>query len=281
LHAPNEVIDNKGTLLSVDLDRYLKRIGYDGPREPTERTLAALQRAHILNVPFDALDCLLGNRVTVEPEDAYRKVVDAGRGGYCFELNGLFAWALEEIGFDVKRLAARPLIPVDPGVAEPFAHLALLVELDRRWLVDVGFGYPFAHEPLDLDVRGEQLRDGRRFRISEDGDDLLVEELGAEEVRAYRFRLEPVEQDEFAPRCRIYSTDPDSVFVRHGPVVRVFDDGWVKVTRTGVAGVRGGRRIDREITDEADWRAALLEHAGLRLEGSYVTSERNSSRTSR
>jgi N-hydroxyarylamine O-acetyltransferase len=69
----------------MDVDRYLERIGYEGPREADERTLAALQRAHLLTVPFDSLDCLLGNRVTVEPEDAYRKVVEARRGGFCFE----------------------------------------------------------------------------------------------------------------------------------------------------------------------------------------------------
>jgi N-hydroxyarylamine O-acetyltransferase len=254
----------------MDVERYLERIGYVGPREPNERTLAALQRAHLLNVPFEALDCILGNRVTVQPEDAYRKVVDAERGGFCFELNGLFAWALEELGFEVKRLAARPLIPVDPGVAEPFAHLALLVELDRRWLVDVGFGYPFAHEPLDLDVRGEQLRDGRRFRISEQDDGLLVEELGAEEVRAYRFTLDPVAQDDFAQRCAAYSTDPDSVFVRHGAAVRVYEDGWVKVTRTGMSGERAGERLQRPLADDAEWRRALRDNVGLDVKGRDV-----------
>lgn len=254
----------------MDVDRYLERIGYEGPREADGRTLAALQRAHLLTVPFDSLDCLLGNRVTVEPEDAYRKVVEARRGGFCFELNGLFAWMLEELGFEVKRLAARPLIPVAPGLAEPFAHLALLVELDRRWLVDVGFGYPFAVEPLNVDVRNEQIRDGRRFRIAEDEDGLLAEELGAEEVRAYWFELEPVAQDAFAPRCLSYSTDPDSVFVRHGAVVRMLDDGWVHVTRSQVTGVRGETRLGRPIADEADWREQLRDRVGLEVDGGEV-----------
>jgi N-hydroxyarylamine O-acetyltransferase len=265
----------------VDVERYLERIGYDGPREADERTLAALQRAHLLSVPFDALDCLLGNRVTVEPEDAYRKVVEARRGGFCFELNGLFAWMLEELGFEVKRLAARPLVGPGPSLAEPFAHLALLVELERRWLVDVGFGFPFAVEPLDIDERGEQLREGRRFRVSEDGGALLAEELDAEETRAYRFELEPVAQRAFADRCLSYSTEAESPFVRHGAVVRMFDDGWVHVTRSQVTGVRGETRLGRPIVDEADWREQLREQVGLAVEGAYVSSARNSSSTSR
>jgi N-hydroxyarylamine O-acetyltransferase len=68
----------------MQVDRYLARIGYDGPRTPDRATLAALQRAHLRTVPFDALDCLLGNPVSLAPEDAYRKVVELGRGGFCF-----------------------------------------------------------------------------------------------------------------------------------------------------------------------------------------------------
>ena len=254
----------------MDVDRYLARIGYDGPLEADSRTLAGLQRAHLTAVPFDALDCHLSNPVSVEPEDAYRKVVDDRRGGFCFELNGLFAWLLEELGFEVKRLAARPLIGDDRSPAPPFAHLALLVELERRWLVDVGFGFPFAIEPLDVDAREEQLRGGRRFRVGEDGDGLLAEELGAPETRAYLFDLDPVEREAFAERCRSYSTDPESKFVRHGPVVQMFDDGWLIVTRSEVAGFRAGKRIERPIADEADWREQLAVGFGLEVRGAEV-----------
>jgi N-hydroxyarylamine O-acetyltransferase len=253
----------------VDVDAYLRRIGIAQRPEPDTASLAALQRAHLLHVPFDALDCLLGNPVSVEPRDAYRKVVEHRRGGFCFELNGLFAWLLGELGFEVRRLAARPLLG-DRALAPPLAHLALLVPLERRWLVDVGFGLPFALEPLDVDDRGVQERGGGRFRVARDADGLLAEEAGRGEPRAYRFTLEPVEQAAFTERCRAYSTDPESGFVRRGPVQQAFDDGWVSLTRDTLGGERAGARLDRPITGEADWREQLERHFGLTVDGREV-----------
>jgi N-hydroxyarylamine O-acetyltransferase len=252
----------------VDLGRYLERIGHDGSTDPSPEALAGLQRAHLLAVPFDALDCHLGNRVTVEPEDAYRKVVEHRRGGFCFELNGLFAELLAHLGFEVTRLAARPFV-ADGALAPPFAHLALDVHLDRRWLVDVGFGFDFAVEPLDLDARDEQRRDDQRFLIAPDGDALVVEEIGASPRNGYRLEPEPVEQGAFAERCRIYSTDPEAGFVRDGPVMKRFPDGGVRVTRSKLTSSRPGG-VSRPIADEDDWRAELASQFGLAVRGTTV-----------
>jgi N-hydroxyarylamine O-acetyltransferase len=253
----------------VDFARYLDRIGYDGPLDAGHETLAGLQRAHLLGIPFDALDCHLGNPVTVVPEDAYRKVVEHRRGGFCFELNGLFAELMTHLGFDVTRHAARPF--TEGGeLAPPFAHLALVVQLERRWLVDVGFGFDFAIAPLDLDERGEQRREDQRFRIAPDGDALVAEEVPAPAVRnGYRMELEPVDQGVFAERCRIYSTDPETGFVREGPVMQRFEDGGVRVTRTKVSSSRPGG-VSRPIADEDDWRAELASQFGLVVEGTTV-----------
>jgi N-hydroxyarylamine O-acetyltransferase len=254
----------------MEVGAYLERIGYHGPHDPTEETLAGLQRAHLLSVPFDALDCHLGNPVTIEPADAYRKVVGARRGGFCFELNGLFAWLLEELGFAVTRLAARPVIGADGALAPPAAHLALLVELGGRRLADVGFGVPFALEPLDVDDRGEQVRAGRAFRVYEDPGGLVAEATGLETLpRAYRFTLDPAPPGPFAASCAA-STDPESMFATRAPVQQLFADGWVIVTRQAVSGRRGGEPIDRPIAGEDDWREQLERHFGLVVEGSDV-----------
>ena len=254
----------------MDAERYLRRIGHRGSVEVGSESLAALQREHLLAVPFDALDCLLGNPVSVEPADAYRKVVEAQRGGFCFELNGLFAWLLGQLGFSVSMLAARPLRG-DGELAPPFAHLTLLVELERRWLVDVGFGFPFALEPLDLDARSEQERGGRRFTISEDAGSLLAQELGGERPNGYVFSPAPVTIDAFREICNVFSTSPDSGFVRRGPVLQLHEDGWIELTRERLSGERGGERIEQELAGEAEWRQALEENFGLRVEGSTVS----------
>lgn len=246
----------------MDQRRYLERIGYDGPLATDHATLTALQRAHLLSVPFDALDCLLGNRVTVEPADAYAKVVERGRGGFCFELNGLFAWLLESLGFDVTRLAARPVVG-EGRLAEPFAHLTLLVALERRWLVDVGFGAPFALEPIDLDAR-----DGLPYRVRDADGGLIAEEAGAAEPNAYWFTLQPVAQADFAARCADYATNPESVFVRRGPVAQNHTDGWEKVTRTHASGMRGGKAFAYELTSETQWRSELERRFGFQIQAS-------------
>lgn len=254
----------------MDPDRYLERLEFAQRPSPTAESLAALQRAHLLSVPFDALDCHLGIPVTLDPADAYRKVVEVGRGGFCFELNGLFAWLLEQLGFEVSRLSARPLRGPD-SIAEPDSHLALMVQLERRWLVDVGFGFPFAIEPLDVDLDSDQDRDGRRFRISRRDGSLLAQELDEIETRGYEFSLEPVPIDRFSEQCAAFSTDPDSGFVRNGPVLQIFEDGWLRVTRERLSGQRSGRELRCSFADRAEWRKALSRHFGLLVEGSTVS----------
>jgi N-hydroxyarylamine O-acetyltransferase len=256
----------------VDVTRYLRRIGYDGPLDAADhRTLAALQRAHLLAVPFDALDCHLGNPVTVEPADAYRKVVEHGRGGYCFELNGLFAWLLEQLGFAVTLLAAQPAIG-DDRYALPDAHLTLRVDLEHPWLVDVGFGR-FAMAPLRLDTDDVQRVGDGRYRVVPDGDadGLLAEQLDTgDDPNAYRFTLTPRSRAFFAERCRQFSTDPASPFVRSATVQQIFADGWASVRRDKLSGRRGDRALDRRLTGEADWRAELERQFGLVVDGTAV-----------
>ena len=251
----------------LETEAYLRRIGYVGPLTPTVATLEALQRAHLQAVPFEALDCYLGLPIVLEPQALFDKIVVRGRGGFCYELNGLFAELLMALGFRVKRLAARPF--TESGLAPPFAHLALLVELDRRWLADVGFGY-FSPAPLDLDDRSIQVVDGRRFLVTEEDGGLVAEEQGmsarwGRRHFGYWFTLEPHELAEYAEQCRIYSTDPESGFVRRATASLAFPDGWVTVRRDAVIGGRGGVRLDRPILDDADWRRSLHDLLGIEV----------------
>ena len=121
---------------------YLKRIGWSGAITPTLESLGALLRTHNHNVPFENLDVQLGNPLTTSVEEAYDKIVNGNRGGWCYAQNGLFGWALSQIGIDVRRIAAS-VMRADNGHTSNANHLALLVSFpsdDTRWLVDVGFG---------------------------------------------------------------------------------------------------------------------------------------------
>lgn len=156
----------------VDVDRYLARIGYTGDPIPTASVLAALQLAHMIAVPFENLDVVARRPVSTEVAWSYPKVVDAGRGGWCFELNGSFGALLEALGFRVAYHSARVWDAAAKELGPELDHLCLLVEAaGDRWLVDVGFG-DSALTPLRFDTGDVQERRPRRCRLDRTGDEV-------------------------------------------------------------------------------------------------------------
>ena len=136
----------------MDVDRYLARIGYDRPVHHDRATLEAPQRAHLSSVPFENLHVYHRLGVRTDTDWSVTKIVEWGRGGWCFENNGAFGLLLSTLGFDVLRLGAAVLLG---GPNSTIDHLALEVMLDEPWLVDVGFGDSFI-VPLALNRRGPQ-----------------------------------------------------------------------------------------------------------------------------
>ncbi|HXG91004.1 MAG TPA: arylamine N-acetyltransferase, partial [Blastocatellia bacterium] len=88
------------------VEKYLDRINYSGSLEPTSETLRALHRAHMFAVPFENLDIHINREIVLDEERILQKIIDERRGGFCYELNGAFAWLLRELGFEVEMLAA-------------------------------------------------------------------------------------------------------------------------------------------------------------------------------
>lgn len=124
-----------------DLDAYFARIGYRGARTPTLDVLHALSAAHTQSIPFENLDVLLGRPIEVETDAIFRKLVVDGRGGYCFEQNGLFLHVLCALGFDAKPLSARVRLQRPRDFVPPRTHMLVRVDLDgESWLADVGVG---------------------------------------------------------------------------------------------------------------------------------------------
>ncbi|MCH1571610.1 MAG: arylamine N-acetyltransferase, partial [Longimicrobiales bacterium] len=133
----------------MNLQAYLDRIGFVGEAQADVDTLRDLHHRHLKSVSYENLSIQLGEPVGLSPADSYAKIVEGGRGGWCYEMNGLLGWALEEIGFDVMRMAAGVLRSVrgDWSIGN---HLALAVHLeDGPWLADVGFGDGL-REPVPL-----------------------------------------------------------------------------------------------------------------------------------
>ena len=246
----------------IDVDAYLARIGYDGPRTPTLETLRAIHERHMYTVPFENLDIHWKRPIVVDPARFIDKIVREHRGGFCYELNGAFAALLRALGFDVTMLSAR-VITSTGTFGPPFDHMALLVRFadGSRWLADVGFGDSFVL-PLNLDERGEQQDPGGVFRILE-GDEWEMQELQEGELRTeYLFTLDPHELGEYAPMCEWQQTSPESSFIKKWVCSVATPDGRITLTNDKLIVTRGGVREERDVPRE-EWEGVLRETFGF------------------
>lgn len=171
------MFDAPAPAAAVDLDAYFGRIGYDGLREPTMATLRAITLKHPDLIPFENLDVLLGRGISIVPADIDAKLIGAGRGGYCYEQNGLLKRVLEALGYQVEGLMARVMWMAPEGAPpRPRSHQVLGVTLDGEiWLADAGFGGCVLTAPLRLFSDEIQDTPHGKFRIVDTETDGVAE----------------------------------------------------------------------------------------------------------
>jgi len=229
----------------VTVDAYLARIGYDGPRAPTLEMLRAVERAHVESVPFENLDIHLGRPLVLDQEANLRKLVERRRGGWCYELNGSFAWLLEQLGYRVTLLGSR--VEWEGGASRDLAHVLMQVDLDQPYLVDVGFGFgSVGVVPL------AQVADG----VVEHPDGLRV-----------AFSLEPHRLEDFAAMNEFQQTSPDSNFVRTRVCAIALPDGYLRLRELTLSEQHGVGAVERELAGEDEWRSVLRDRFGVDLAG--------------
>jgi arylamine N-acetyltransferase len=202
----------------IDLDAYLARIGYAGPRAPTLETLQAVHRAHLYGVPFENLDVVLKRPILLDPASLQQKIVAERRGGYCFESNGLFFYALQALGFAVTLLQARVLWERSDPALPPRSHMLIMVDLENGlFLADVAFGGQTPPVPLSLAIGIEQPTTHEPYRLhrTEDGEIDLQAMMAGQWGTLYRFTLHPQLPIDFLHANWFVSTHPDSFFVNN------------------------------------------------------------------
>ncbi|SDL19624.1 N-hydroxyarylamine O-acetyltransferase [Modicisalibacter muralis] len=212
---------NHSPAANVNLDAYFARIGYYGPRTPTLETLRALHALHPASIPFEAIDVLLDRGIDIAPEAIDAKLIDAARGGYCYEHNGLFKRVLMALGFEVEGLAARVRWMAPPDAPpRPRTHMALRVVIDGEpWLVDVGFGSVVLTTPLRFDVTEPQATRYETFRLTPLASGLMLEaQLGDEWVPVYELSSEVQFDVDYELANWFTATHPSSHF-RHDLIV--------------------------------------------------------------
>jgi len=245
-----------------DVAAYLRRIGYDGPREPGIETLRCIHLAHLMTVPFENLDIFLGRFIALEETALYRKIVDHRRGGFCYELNGLFACLLRALGFRVTLLSAQ-VVRDTGGFGPDFDHLTLRVDLESSWLADVGFGDSF-REPLSLNAAIEQ----GDYRLDRGGEylTLLRRENGEDWKPQYRFTLEPRLLADFREMCRYHQTSPESSFTRKRLCTLATPAGRQTLSDLRFIATAGDQRVERNVSEGDEYTTVLRRDFGIRLE---------------
>ncbi len=266
------------TLSPADIDRSLARIGLSpAPTRNLPRdhdTLERLQRAHLTSVPFETLSITgdpfgewTGSGVTLSTDALFEKIVVAERGGYCFELNGLFTALLRGLGFDAHRAAAMVLSD-DGDPSPPANHHTVVVDLDRRYVADVGTGNPKTRCPVPLD--GETVHDdlGTAWRVVEsdrpDSAFLLQYRRAdaAEWSERYVFDDIARELSYFAATCDYLSTAPESPFVDDPTVSVGTEDGSLELTTDSITRIVDGEETTTTV-GKARWSELVAAEFGL------------------
>ena len=255
----------------MDTAAYLERIRYQRPVAPTIATLRALHLAHLLTVPFENLDIHLGRPIVLDERALFEKIVHHRRGGFCYELNGLFASLLRELGFGVTMLAAQ--FPREDGRPAPEEdHLVLLVraeDSDEPRLVDVGAGRDSFIVPLRTTVRDEQSQPvgGASFRLVPEGEARRLQrrEPDGEWEQRYLLNWRPRVLDDFKAGCHFHQTSPDSSFPRQRICTLLTLNGRVTLSERLLIATADGQRTERELTDDKDYLETLRSLFGIEL----------------
>lgn len=198
----------------MEVDAYLQRIHTEQMDKANLHFLEILQFQHLLTVPFENLDVMDGVPIPLNLETYYQKVIEKGRGGFCYELNGLFQWLLEKVGFQSHLVSATIQRP-DGTWAKAESHAAQIVYLDQAYLVDVGFG-DSARTPLPIsgEVRSDVSGKYRIVHVQDDVYDVQRANITNEWRTLYRFDTLEKKLGDFAEVCHFNQTSPESHFTQ-------------------------------------------------------------------
>ena len=247
---------------------YLQRLGFDAPPAPTLETLRQLQLRHTGVFPFENLTTLSGEPVLIDLPSIERKVLQGGRGGYCYELNNLYLALLQELGFEARGISGRVVIGQPEGAWPARTHRLSLVSLDgERYISDVGFGGMVPTAPLLLDSREEQSTPHEPYRIEQHADGYTLRaRVGDEWRQMYIFDLQRQEDIDYTIGNWYVSTHPESSFTRQLMVART-GEGWRRTLNNGSFAIHrlGQDSERRELADVSELIAVLDREFGIRM----------------
>lgn len=252
----------------IDLDAYFARIGYGGSRTPTLETLNAIVNAHVLTIPFENLDVLLGRPIDLAESALERKLIHERRGGYCFEQNTLLLLVLGQLGFDVHPISARVRYQRPREFTPPRTHVCVRVELEESWLADVGVGAMSVTSALRLEETGPQATPHETRRLlRENGLIYHQVQFGERWHDVCELTLEEMPPIDREVANWFTSAHSASHFKNRLLVARALPDGGRLgiLNRELTVRERGGRAEHHTITSPDELLTVLDERFGLKL----------------
>ncbi len=251
----------------MDVEKYLNRIKYKGFPKADFDTLRQLHLHHLLNVPFENLDIHLGRKIVLEPEVLYKKIVESRRGGFCYEMNGLFYEIITFLGFKAKRVSAR--VFNDNGVpGREFDHMAIIVDIGgEKWLADVGFGESFL-EPLKLVPDIEQPQYGKIYKIVK-VDEEIFKTVFSEDRKEYKdmylFSIKPRELAEYNEMCVYQQESPDSHFIKNTICTLARTGGRITLSGLKLIETKDGVKTETVLKNTDEYKIKLKKLFGIIL----------------
>lgn len=252
-----------------DRNAYLKRLNYMGKIMPTLDHLKALHHAQLYTIPFENFDILLGRGINLDPAALFNKLVHKKRGGYCYELNGLFLMALKAFGFDARALLGRVH---KTGTPTGRGHqISLIILQGRQWIADVGFGGDTPRAPLPLELNQPTIHDGQKIRLVDtDHFGTMLQTLKDDQWQdLYSFDLGHVCPADIDYGNHFNSTHPSALFTFARVAALPVDNGVITIFNNTLKRSITGKDEVQELAEGQAYLDALKTHFGIELDAPY------------
>jgi N-hydroxyarylamine O-acetyltransferase len=248
----------------MNISEYLERIHIYEIERPSYSFLSKLQLQHLLMVPFENLDIHEGKKIVLDESLLYEKIVSRGRGGFCYELNGLFCRLLRTTGFTAHMVSARVYMPARNLFSPEFDHMAILVDLGERYLVDVGFGDTF-RRPIAI-PDGEVEDVSGRYQIRSDKDHYVLQKSQDDDWQpVYSFTTQPRAISDFEGMCSYNQTSPESHFTQQIICLIAKETGRVSLSDDYLTITDGDTKKKTRVKSPEGFRMMLQNHFGIQL----------------
>lgn len=215
---------------------------------------------------FENLDVLLGNEEPITELFLKEKMLKHGRGGLCYELNGLLYLVLRDLGFPVQLAAATIWVQPRNSYALDRTHVINLLEYNGTlYLIDSGFGSNLVMQPVALNGDAATSPAGTfRFRSETTEKGTMVFEQQTEHGWERRYGLYPVviEWSHLDTVKQQIHHSPESSFNKELLIAKVTEDGTFSINdqryhRKGKSGEETVRFKDnRELLEQVKQHAS-------------------------